>query len=65
MVVLALLYCLLPASRLLAEEWPSFRGPQGTGVSIEKALPESWRKQERHMASTPAGSRQLDADCLA
>ena len=39
---LALLLYLLPTGRLLAEDWPSFRGPQGTGVSIEKALPETW-----------------------
>jgi outer membrane protein assembly factor BamB len=33
----------VPGSRLLqAGDWPSFRGPQGTGVSPEKVLPETW-----------------------
>lgn len=34
------------AGALHAENWPAFRGPQGTGVSAETTLPETWSGQE-------------------
>jgi outer membrane protein assembly factor BamB len=29
-------------SSVLADDWPSWRGPKGTGVTSEKSLPERW-----------------------
>lgn len=40
--ILLLLFPLIAVRPLQAENWPSFRGPQGTGVSMEKALPVTW-----------------------
>ena len=51
------------AGALYAENWPAFRGPQGTGVSADTTLPWTWSGQENvrwHVAlpergnSTPA-----------
>lgn len=39
-VVISFLCCLLPTAR--AENWPSFRGPTGMGISQEKDLPLTW-----------------------
>src|SRR5260221_7462233 len=30
------------ATTIHAEDWPSFRGPQGTGISGDRAAPLSW-----------------------
>lgn len=30
------------SSHLRAEDWPQWRGPQGSGISSEKSLPKSW-----------------------
>lgn len=38
-------FCLLPYS-LIAADWPQFRGPGGTGVSVEKGLPTRWGPAE-------------------
>jgi len=37
--------CVLSTSAK-AENWPSWRGPQGTGISTEKNLPAQWSKTE-------------------
>lgn len=38
-----LVFCLfLFATPLFADNWPAWRGPQGTGVSAEKGLPTEW-----------------------
>jgi outer membrane protein assembly factor BamB len=39
-------FVLLTASSLSAENWPSFRGPTGQGVSSEKNLPLKWSGTE-------------------
>jgi len=54
-IVLSLLS--LSSSRLLAEDWPSFRGPQGTGVSAEKALPETWNTTKNVIWRVPLPDR--------
>lgn len=48
----------LPVSRLLrAEDWPSFRGPQGTGVSTESDLPVTWNATENLVWRVPLPDR--------
>ncbi len=42
----ALLIAAAVCTAARAENWPAFRGPQGTGVSAEKALPPSWSDKE-------------------
>src|SRR5687768_3095395 len=37
-----IVFAQLFASSLYAENWPQWRGPQGTGVSSEKGLPIKW-----------------------
>jgi outer membrane protein assembly factor BamB len=34
--------CTLLHSPLLADDWPRFRGPNGTGISEEKSIPTQW-----------------------
>jgi outer membrane protein assembly factor BamB len=34
------------ANRAAAEDWPQWRGPQGTGVSREKGIPARWSKDD-------------------
>ena len=33
-------------NRAAAEDWPQWRGPQGTGVSGEKGVPARWSKDD-------------------
>ena len=33
------------ARRLVATEWPEFRGPRGDGHAVSKQLPETWNEQ--------------------
>lgn len=40
--VLAFLAALLVPNFALAEDWPSFRGPTGMGISAERGLPTTW-----------------------
>jgi glucose dehydrogenase len=40
----AVLLVVLAGSRATAEDWPQWRGPQGTGVSSETGLPARWAK---------------------
>ena len=39
---IATLMVLLPLTRVGAEDWPQFRGPNGTGVSVSTGLPEEF-----------------------
>ncbi len=41
-----LVFLLLTSTRAYAENWPHWRGPESTGVSTEKALPERWSDTE-------------------
>ncbi len=53
-----LLFLPSPVGQLLrAENWPSFRGPQGTGVSSEKALPATWSKSKNVAWRVPLPDR--------
>jgi outer membrane protein assembly factor BamB len=38
------LWGLLGAAEVIAEDWPQFLGPHGTGHSTEKGLPETWNE---------------------
>jgi outer membrane protein assembly factor BamB len=42
----ALLAVMLTASAALADDWPQWRGPHGTGVSTERGLPATWGPQD-------------------
>jgi outer membrane protein assembly factor BamB len=44
--VLGILCTNLLAFTAVAENWPAWRGPQGSGVSTEKMLPLKWSKTE-------------------
>ncbi len=37
---------LLPVGRALAHDWPQFRGPNGSGVTEEAKLPDSWSAEK-------------------
>src|SRR3974377_566609 len=41
-----LLVCFLLWFSAAASNWPGWRGPAGTGVSSETALPESWNTNQ-------------------
>src|SRR5204863_6985554 len=38
--------CVSLSSKALAENWPAWRGLQGTGISAENHLPEHWSTNE-------------------
>ena len=38
---------------LRAEDWPQWRGPDGTGITSERDLPESWTEDENITWKTP------------
>ena len=40
--LIAALIALGPLTRAVAEDWPQFRGPNGTGVSVSTGLPEEF-----------------------
>ncbi len=40
--LIAALIALGPLTRAVAEDWPQFRGPNGTGVSASTGLPEEF-----------------------
>ena len=40
--VVGLVVLLTPEAVTLAENWPSWRGPRGNGISTEVGLPVSW-----------------------
>jgi outer membrane protein assembly factor BamB len=44
--ILGLWLLLVFSERLLAENWPQFRGPTGQGVSSEKNIPSQWSSIE-------------------
>src|SRR6267378_5822756 len=41
-LLIAALIALGPLTRAVAEDWPQFRGPNGTGVSASTGLPEEF-----------------------
>lgn len=41
-LIYALAFCCCIALSAQAQHWPSFRGPQASGVSDGQALPETW-----------------------
>ena len=43
---LAFLLLLSLLSAGLAQEWPRFRGPGGTGISSSKMIPTSWTERD-------------------
>jgi hypothetical protein len=44
--VLCIGMLMFAAARVGAEDWPQFRGPEGTGVSAEVNLPLHWSRAE-------------------
>jgi outer membrane protein assembly factor BamB len=48
---------LCPILSLPADNWPQWRGPQGTGVSLEKNLPTRWSATENVRWSTSLPER--------
>jgi outer membrane protein assembly factor BamB len=40
----------------LADDWPSFRGPTGDGISAEKSAPTAWAKDKNILWRTPLGT---------
>src|SRR5262245_6720752 len=49
--------CLLLALPLLAQDWPRFRGPNGSGIGIVSHLPEEFGPDKNHVGkvAVPAG----------
>ncbi len=43
---IALLLLLILPLAGLAQEWPRFRGPNGSGVSLSKTIPTTWTDQD-------------------
>lgn len=43
----------LAASRLIADDWPAWRGPRGNGISEEQAAPLQWSDTENIAWKTP------------
>ena len=43
-IAFLLLLNLLPSG--LAQDWPRFRGPNGSGVSLSKTIPTTWTDQD-------------------
>ena|SRR2546428_12563608 len=41
----------------VAENWPTWRGPAGTGVANEKHLPQRWGTNENVLWRTPLSER--------
>ena len=37
---------LITSTHLMAEDWPRFRGPNGTGVSTDNAVPVEWSSEK-------------------
>ncbi len=48
---------LLIANAVWADNWPAWRGPEGTGVSTEKNLPTKWSATENVRWRTPLPER--------
>jgi len=47
-----------PAAVLMGADWPEWRGPDRTGVSSEKNLPNSWSPSGENLAwRVPYGGR--------
>ncbi|MDB5293344.1 MAG: hypothetical protein JWL69_4585 [Phycisphaerales bacterium] len=48
---------LLPPISVRAENWPAWRGPEGTGVSTERELPLKWSETENVRTHVPLPDR--------
>ena len=44
--MVSVLLVLGPVASVVAEDWPTWRGPDGNGVSSESGLPVSWSEDE-------------------
>src|SRR5215213_6082786 len=47
------LIALLAARGAVAEDWPQFRGPNGSGVSVSTGLPEAFGPEKNLVWKTP------------
>lgn len=56
-IVLALLFVLLSPFTLASDNWPQFRGPDGTGHSDAKDLPTEWSEGKNIVWKTPIHDR--------
>lgn len=56
-IVLTLLFVLLSPFALASENWPQFRGPDGTGHSDAKDLPLNWGESQNIVWKTPIHDR--------
>jgi len=45
-IAIVLFNSLLPVVVLLADNWPQWRGPEATGITLEKNLPSRWTASE-------------------
>jgi len=52
-VSLSVVFQILMAGHVLAENWPQWRGPQGNGVSPEEGLPVRWSSEENVVWKAP------------
>ena len=49
------------AGAVCAEDWPSFRGPEGTGITLDKEVPLNWdNKTNLRWRCSAAGTWQFD-----
>ena len=51
--LVASLIALLAARGTVAEDWPQFRGPNGSGVSVSTGLPEVFGPEKNVVWKTP------------
>jgi len=49
----SVVFQILMAGHVLAENWPQWRGPQGNGVSPEEGLPVRWSSEENVVWKAP------------
>jgi len=56
---------LLGLTALQAEDWPQFRGPDGEGHSIERALPAQWSESQNVIWKTAVAGRGWSSPVIA
>lgn len=47
-----LIVLLITCTSVIAEDWPRFRGPNGTGVSSDSNVPSEWSAEKNHKWTT-------------